>query len=336
MPKKVKIGDTEYTVSNKKITVASITSNIVINEVIAPASDYLTFTSEQANSTIKFKPYSGTWQYSTDKVNWADGTSDTTITLTNIGDKVYLKGSNCITTYKDSGIDKGYHNFAMTGTIAASGDVSSLINNDIGGDVTLTTNDCFSYMFANCISLTNAPNLPSTTLSDGCYSVMFKGCTSLTQAPVLNAMTMTQSCYSNMFQNCTSLTQAPALPATTLNSGCYMDMFNGCTSLTQAPALPATTASYQCYIRMFKGCTSFTKAPEIKTAITSSSQAKAFVSMFEGCTNLKIATTGDNAHKIFTCNKNSDYVTDMFKNCKSGEGLFTGTPANGTAYYWCD
>ena len=60
---------------------------------------------------------------------------------------------------------------------------------------------------------------------------MFSGCTSLTQAPELPATTLASSCYSQMFYNCTSLTQAPELPATTLASSCYSYMFKDCTSL---------------------------------------------------------------------------------------------------------
>jgi hypothetical protein len=60
---------------------------------------------------------------------------------------------------------------------------------------------------------------------------MFYGCTSLTQAPELPATTLDNSCYNELFRGCTSLTQAPELPATTLESNCYYSMFLGCTSL---------------------------------------------------------------------------------------------------------
>ena len=60
---------------------------------------------------------------------------------------------------------------------------------------------------------------------------MFDGCTSLTQAPDLPATTLAKSCYYYMFKGCTSLTQAPDLPATTLAEWCYNEMFKGCTNL---------------------------------------------------------------------------------------------------------
>ena len=98
--------------------------------------------------------------------------------------------------------------------------------------------------------------LPATTLADNCYSYMFYDCTSLTTAPELPATTLKFRCYASMFAGCTSLTTAPALPATTLENMCYNTMFQGCTSLTTAPELPATTLKPMCYSNMFSNCTS--------------------------------------------------------------------------------
>ena len=60
---------------------------------------------------------------------------------------------------------------------------------------------------------------------------MFSGCISLTQAPVLPATTLAVKCYNSMFLNCSSLTQAPELPATSLTSNCYERMFYNCSNL---------------------------------------------------------------------------------------------------------
>jgi hypothetical protein len=100
---------------------------------------------------------------------------------------------------------------------------------------------CYSYMFYNCTSLTQAPELPATTLASYCYFYMFYGCTSLTQAPELPATTLASCCYYDMFYGCTSLTQAPELPATTLASYCYSCMFYGCTKLSYVKASFTTT-----------------------------------------------------------------------------------------------
>ena len=170
------------------------------------------------------------------------------------GETVMFRGNNAnLAYYLEDDEDYQATKFVIEGQIAASGDVSSLLNG-IGGVLNAPIY-CYSHMFYDCTSLTQAPALPATTLAHSCYFNMFYGCTSLTQAPALPATTLANSCYSNMFNGCTSLTQAPALPATTLANSCYEFMFNGCTSLTQAPALPATTLANSCYSNMFNGCT---------------------------------------------------------------------------------
>lgn len=115
--------------------------------------------------------------------------------------------------------------------------------------------DCYSYMFRDCISLTEVPKLPATTLANSCYYQMFSSCTSLTKAPELPATTLADSCYSRMFFSCTALTEAPKLPAKTLIDYCYQGMFSGCSALTTAPELPAITLASHCYQYMFSSCT---------------------------------------------------------------------------------
>ena len=117
-----------------------------------------------------------------------------------------------------------YHNFEMTGKIAASGNVNSLLMEDEKTARTLSLsgrNFCYFGLFEGCSSLTTAPELPATTLAEGCYSNMFNCCISLTTAPELPATTLANNCYDNMFYRCTSLTSAPELPATTLATNCY-------------------------------------------------------------------------------------------------------------------
>ena len=60
---------------------------------------------------------------------------------------------------------------------------------------------------------------------------MFSGCTGLTEAPELPATTLAASCYNYMFSGCTGLTEAPELPATTLAASCYNYMFSGCANI---------------------------------------------------------------------------------------------------------
>ena len=170
-------------------------------------------------------------EYSTDGATWSnytwDGSFGLVITLANIGDFVMFRGDN-----DRLGGMTFYNNFTMTGRIAASGSVNTLLSKD--GIIININQSTFAFfgLFRDCTSLTTAPALPATTLADSCYSQMFRNCTSLTTAPALPATTLAEYCYSQMFQNCTSLTSAPALPATTLVYDCYSQMFNGCGSLS--------------------------------------------------------------------------------------------------------
>ena len=272
--------------------------------VIEPPKPYLCFTSTgdstvamtqngtpntSANKVIQYKLNNGQWQtWDLSAVTLADG------------DKMYIKSDDEISMAESTNI---YKMFVMTGYIAASGNVMSLI----AFSDTLTDYGLCD-LFKGCTSLTQAPELPATTLAYGCYSNMFYGCTSLTQAPALSATTLESSCYGGMFYNCTALTQAPELPATTLAYGCYSNMFYGCTSLTQAPALPATTLESSCYEGMFYNCTSLTIAPELPATTL---EAFCYASMFKYCTSL--TTTSALPATTLT----SSCYAHMFEGCTS-------------------
>ena len=226
----------------------------------------LCFTAEEAGSTVAMAADGETptvsLEYSTDGNTWSPFVvGSTTVTLANIGNKVYIRATSKGNARISS--PDGCNQFVMTGKISASGNVDTLL--DQNGNAT-QIEWCYFNMFYNCTSLTTAPELPATTLASNCYNSMFYNCTSLTTAPsILPATTLADYCYASMFQGCTSLTQAPALPATTLASNCYNSMFYKCSSLTTAPELPATTLADGCYASMFQGCTSLTQAPAIKT-----------------------------------------------------------------------
>ena len=200
-----------------------------------PAGDWLCFTAEEANSTVRLDksgfPAAISLETSTDgstwsDYSWTDKTGDT-LTLANIGDKVYMraKGENA-TIGNDTG--KCYK-FVMTGQIAASGNIQTLLKAD--GSRTDAPNCCYANMFSRCTSLTTAPSLPATTLGSQCYYHTFDYCTSLTQAPVISAMTLGNWSCIGMFEGCTSMRNA-VLPATTLVFGSYNYMFYNCSSLS--------------------------------------------------------------------------------------------------------
>ena len=142
--------------------------------------DYLCFTAEKAGSTVAMA-VKGTptknqaFEYSTDRVVWSVFTpGTTTITLTNVGNKVYFRGDN--TTVSES--SSIYYKFVMSGKIAASGNIMSLLDKTCQS-TTISNAYCYNYMFHSCTSLTTAPALPATTLAQSCYDNMFGGCTSL-------------------------------------------------------------------------------------------------------------------------------------------------------------
>ncbi len=250
---------------------------------VASAANYLTFTAEEDGSTFGIVNYEGNnpdVQYTLDDgETWTALAAGDTITLAHKGDKALLRGDN------PNGFSKRYDkysSFTMTGKIAASGSVMSLIDGT-GETIVVPADYCFYRLFKGCTSLTQTPELPATTLAGRCYGEMFSCCTSLTQTPELPATTLAYNCYDSMFSGCTSLTQAPELPSTTLAEGCYWVMFFGCKSLTQAPELPATTLTEDCYAHMFRGCTSLTRAPELPATTLA---FRCYDGMFEGCTSL--------------------------------------------------
>ena len=298
--------------------------------------DYLCFTAEKAGSTVAMAvnktPTKGqAFEYSADGSNWLVFTPGTTkITLTNVGDKVYFRGNNR-TVSESSSI---YYKFVMSGKIAASGNIMSLLDKTCQS-TTIPNDYCYYNMFYNCKSLTTAPALPATTLANDCYENMFMGCTSLTTAPALPATTLANDCYSYMFSGCKSLTTAPALPATTLATFCYSYMFRGCTSLTTAPALPATTLASNCYKYMFSGCKSLTTAPALPATTLSDG---CYSYMFSGCTSLQVYSSSGTGHtkawRIPTSGSASSYTSQskMFYNCP-GSYTSSSTVSLNTTFY---
>ena len=288
---------------------------------------YLCFTAKQARSTVAMAvngtPTKGqAFETSTDGVAWSVFIPGTTvITLTNIGDKVYFRGDN-ITVSESNSI---YYKFVMSGTIAASGNIMSLLDKTCQS-TTISNDYCYRSMFHNCRSLITAPELPATTLTNYCYDSMFYGCANLTTAPSLPATTLTNYCYRSMFSSCASLTTAPSLPATTLAISCYNGMLSSCISLTTAPSLPAITLKSSCYHSMFYNCTSLTTVPSLPSTTLASG---CYSGMFANCTSLQVySSSGDGytkAWRIPTSGDASYYTSqsNMFLNCP---GSYKTTP----------
>ena len=303
--------------------------------IFAPAQfkpegkSYLTFSSPNSFTLAvnnKTKNWDGILEYFDYNKTWTTWDGTTILSAyNNDGEYVlYLRGTGN-TVITGNGINK---NWIITGTdVKCIGNIENLLDYitvEAGNHPTMTAN-CYSRMFQDCTSLTQAPSLPATILANFCYISMFSGCTSLAQAPELPATTLANNCYSNMFEGCTSLTKAPELPATTLASYCYVQMFYGCISLTKAPDLPATTLEKSCYTSMFQGCTSLTKAPALPaTTLTEG----CYSSMFQNCTSLTQAPALPATTLMDSC------YFSMFENCTSLAKLpaLSATTLNNACY----
>ena len=256
-------------------------SNLVYEE--APSIlNYLQFTARNGDASIGMLT-AGTApnvSYSFDMVNWT--TWDYTNVVIPQDETIYFKGNNPSGFSSTNVVDYNY--FTMSGTIEANGSVQSLIYEDnFENNLTIPTNYCFNGLFEYCASLTTAPELPATALTEGCYNGMFARCSGITSPPTLPATTLAASCYTNMFARCSGLTTPPELPATTLAASCYYQMFYYCTSLTTPPELPATTLVNNCYQYMFARCSSLTESPEL-SALTLADEC--YLQMFAYCSSL--------------------------------------------------
>ena len=307
------------------------------------AASWLCFTAEEDNSKVSYTNYGGNApdvQYSTDDgVTWNVLEEGTFITLQE-GEKVYLRGDN------PEGFSHGvptsdnnfkHTTFLLTGRIAASGSVMSLIDGK-GNALIIPSVGCFANLFYRSESLTTAPDLPATILTDHCYDGAFYHCSSLTEAPELPAEELAPCCYMNMFAYCEQLQTAPELPARTLaqscytymfaysglkvapelpalhlDAYCYQMMFAYCENLVTPPNLYASDMARGCYKYMFKGCVGLVRAP---TMYGSKLAEECFMGMFSDCSNLNYICVS-----MFTLD-NDLHATDSWVSGVDGPGYF--------------
>ena len=180
---------------------------------------WLKFTANEDGSTVGFCCWSEDYEpvdmgknmeYSTDGgVTWDKytiGIGEDNVVAIDLdeGDSVLFRGINDnLAYYLEDDADYIYTKCIISGSVAASGDITSLLNG-VGGDVPLAAN-CYYSMFDGCTGLTTAPALPATTLAAYCYGSMFRGCTGLTAAPALNAKNLAEGCYASMFYGCSAI-----------------------------------------------------------------------------------------------------------------------------------
>ena len=223
---------------------------------------YLCFTAEAASSTIKLSksgsPADVYLETSTDWNTWSSYTIWSTITLSNVWDKVYRR-STSETPVTLSSHNTNNYRFSMTWTIAASWDINYLLckySTDSLFDY------CYVYLFQSCSSLTSSPKLPATTLAANCYRYMFADCTNLKTINILPATTLPKRCYDHMYSSCSSIklsptaltnyTQAYRIPSEwtgTTGTNSLEGMFTGTgwgdwTSYWDMPSTPSINTTY--------------------------------------------------------------------------------------------
>lgn len=193
---------------------------------------YLTFVSLEP-FTIgvynKRKNWDGTLYYSTDTATWNEWDGTTAIASAEHGgeQKIYMRGTG---NHRICMYNTNYSWVFSGSNVRCEGNMENLLDYETvaRGEHPEMHSHCYAYMFYGWSTLTRAPELPATTLTQSCYSSMFYGCIGLTQAPELPSTTAAQYCYYSMFYGCIGLTQVPKLLSTTLEKYCYYRMFYGC------------------------------------------------------------------------------------------------------------
>ena len=272
------------TSKSQTITRSNLLKMPAVNYVGTAQAAPLKFTSTGATSITLTKtgtPDPVSLEYKVDDGEWTSYTVGNAIDLTDGQELSFRAGASGNASFSQSVFN--YYTFSITGggTVAASGNIMSLLNR--AGGLTIPNSYCFFSLFYNCQKLTAAPELPATTLTESCYYNMFFTCTGISSAPALPATTLARDCYTSMFQNCVGMTSAPTLPATTLAPGCYRGMFANCYGLSSTPVLPATSLEYGCYNSMFVGCKSITTASTLPATTMAEG---CYQNMFFGCSGL--------------------------------------------------
>ena len=192
---------------------------------------YLCFTANTTGSTIKlnktWSPTAVTLETSTDWSSWTTYTFGSTITLSNIWDKVYWRNTSETDTRFSTSVSD-YYQFSMTWSVAWSGEVTTLLNKY---NTDTLSDYCFFQLFNACSSLTSAPDLFSKILPQRCYDKMFQNCYNMTTPPIISATTIWNYSCNLMFIYCSWLTKISKIEATSIWTGWCQQMFLGCTSL---------------------------------------------------------------------------------------------------------
>ena len=132
-------------------------------------TDCITFTGETSDFTLKAtnKEWNGTVEYSTDHNTWTVWNGSI---ISSVDKKLYLRGSGNTTFYGAQ--------FVLSARAACSGNIQTLLEYS-NPPTSIPESLCYFSMFQGCTNLTQAPELPATTLASYCYEGMFYKCTGL-------------------------------------------------------------------------------------------------------------------------------------------------------------
>jgi hypothetical protein len=153
----------------------------------------------------------------------------------NKGERIYFKGNSLkIDTIKGIGTFSSNNKFNIGGNL-----LSILFGDDFKKYHKLEGKHQFKELFNVNYGLVSAKNLkiPVDALTDLCFTRMFADCIFLTEAPELPCEKLANECYTQMFSGCKRLKKAPILPAQELTYGCYYGMFEECIALEELTIL---------------------------------------------------------------------------------------------------
>lgn len=290
-------------------------------------TDCLMFLGDSGDFTLSSSgdPWDGTLEYSTNKTDWVEWHGEE---VQSVNSRLYLRGRE--NTYISTSASDC--TFALSGPAKCIGNIQTLLQYDNPPD----NHAYFACLFEGCTNLTQAPDLPATTVPGYGYWDMFSGCTNLTVAPELPALNLGDFCYQEMFYGCTRLLAAPKLPATVLSPYCYCAMFYGCVSLQAEAYMSGRQLAEACFYAMYSGCVSLVR-PDNKIT-TGELPALCYAEMYSGCRNIRLSTTKTDMYSIeykiplngTATDPDGNAVAQMFSNTG---GSFTGTPELNTKYY---
>lgn len=235
-------------------------------------SDYLYFVAASANTTIHMPKVGSptvtpSLEWSMDKATWTNWTPNSdTLTLANVGDKVYFRNRGTQTALASGGAN--YWPFRCTsGTVRVGGYVNSLLDKDNYKSMTTLEDFALTGLFRENTGLVDASDLilSAANLGNRSYASMFRECTGLVHGPKSWEPPYSFADYSCawMFQGCTSLLDGPCrfINGDTLPTpGVFHQMYYGCTMFASHVVFEGgVISSMYAYSSMFQDCTSLTE-----------------------------------------------------------------------------